>query len=96
MSAGQKRPFPNGMNNQQQQLPLPPRWLKCPRKGLPIIDKFVPFKTPLDEKYNDQVPEEDRFSFDLLINSLAARKIKLGIVVRLSTALKYAGSSVTN
>ena len=76
MATGNKRPFPNGTNNQQ--LPLPPRWLKCPRKGLPIIDKFVPFKTPLDGKYDDQVPEEDRFTFDFLINSLAARKIKLG------------------
>ena len=79
MSAGQKRPFPNGNHKQDSsQLPLPPRWLKCPRKGLPIIDKFIPFKTPLDSKYDDQVPEEDRFTFDFFINSLAARKIKLG------------------
>jgi hypothetical protein len=69
-----KRPF-NG-----DPLPIPPRWLKCPRKGLPIISKFIPFKTPLDSKYDDQVPEEDRFTLDFLIMSLASKKVQLGSV----------------
>jgi len=95
MSAGQKRPFPNGNHKQDSsQLPLPPRWLKCPRKGLPIIDKFIPFKTPLDSKYDDQVPEEDRFTFDFFINSLAARKIKLGLVIDLTNTTRWYDSKI--
>ena len=30
---------------------LPPRWLHCPRKGEPILNIFLPFKTPLDDKF---------------------------------------------
>ena len=92
MSVAQKRPFSNGKHDSQQ-LPLPPRWLKCPRKGQPI-DRFIPFKTPLDSKYDDQVPEEDRFTVDLLVASLAARKVKLGLVVDLTNTTRWYDSSV--
>ena len=30
---------------------LPPRWLHCPRKGQPVVGIFLPFKTPLDDKF---------------------------------------------
>ena len=42
--------------------PIPPRWLSCPRKSVQLIGKkFLAFKTPLDEKYDDQVPMQYRF-----------------------------------
>jgi len=84
-NAGQKRPAQANGN----QLLIPPRWLKCPRKGLPIIDKFIPFKTPLDSKYDDQIPEEDRFTFDFFLTSLQAKKVQLGLVVDLTNTSRF-------
>lgn len=50
--------------------PLPERWLRCPRKAETlIIDKFLAFKTPLDAKFNDQVPVQHRFSPDMVFQS---------------------------
>lgn len=67
----------------------PPRWLHCPRKGQLIVDKFVPFKTPLDDKYNDDVPEACRFNLDMLLASLKGAKIKLGLVVDLTNTSRF-------
>ena len=39
------------MSYKLKQNSLPPRWLHCPRKGEPVIDIFLPFKTPLDDKF---------------------------------------------
>jgi len=44
----------------------PPRWLRCPRKGQICAEKFVPFKVPLKEEYDDMVPEDCRFYPDML------------------------------
>ena len=44
----------------------PPRWLKCPRKSAIVRDKFIAFKTFLDDKFRDQVPDEDTFGFPML------------------------------
>ena len=41
---------------------VPPRWLHCPRKGSLVASKFLPMKTPLDSKYDKDVPEECRYS----------------------------------
>jgi hypothetical protein len=42
-----------------------------------ISDKFIPFKTPLDSRYDDDVPEECRFNFDMLLESLKNGKVSL-------------------
>lgn len=39
------------------------------------VDKFVPFKTPLDNKYDEDVPEECRFGVDMLMESLKVHKV---------------------
>ncbi|GFU61426.1 mRNA-capping enzyme [Nephila pilipes] len=52
----------------------PPRWLNCPRKGTLIVDKFIAFKTPLDESYNSQVPEECTFTPSMFISHLQSHK----------------------
>ena len=40
---------------------LPPRWKDCPRRGTIICDLFFPFKTPLDEKFDDKLEPHECF-----------------------------------
>ena len=40
-----------------------------------FADVFVPFKTPLDGSYDDQVPEECRFPVSMLLDSLKGFKV---------------------
>ena len=40
-----------------------------------FADKFLPFKTPLDARYSDQIPEESRFDLDMLFASLKSFKV---------------------
>ncbi|XP_052235215.1 mRNA-capping enzyme-like [Dreissena polymorpha] len=71
----------------------PPRWLHCPRKGQMIVDTFVPFKTPLDSKYDEDVPEESRFTVGMLIESQKTYKKKLGLLVDLTNTTRFYESS---
>eukprot|EP01135_Chromosphaera_perkinsii_P009354 Nk52_evm30s1737 gene=Nk52_evmTU30s1737 len=71
-------------------LRLPPRWLNCPRKGQIIQNLgIVPFKTPLGEKFNPEVPEECRFTPDMLIDALAGSGIHLGMIIDLTKTNRY-------
>ena len=65
------------MNGQRKNPgPIPPRWLNCPRKSLALIGgKFLAFKTPLDSKYDDQVPAQYRFPSQMLFDSMRAYKV---------------------
>ena len=47
-------------------LTIPNRWLDCPRRGSIVAEKFLPFKTPLDSRYNDSIPPAKRFNLDML------------------------------
>ena len=70
--------------------PLPPRWLKCPRKSASLVgSRFLAFKTPLDERYDDQIPPEHRFNPDMLFNSMKAHKVKIGLVVDLTNTERF-------
>jgi len=40
-----------------------------------FADKFLPFKTPLDARYSDQIPEESRFDLEMLFASLKSFKV---------------------
>lgn len=56
--------------------PIPNRWLKCPRKATKLIgDVFLAFKTPLSDKFNDQVPEECRFPPKMVFSSMKSYKV---------------------
>ena len=86
---------------------LPPRWLRCPRKGQVIagrcrhgcrslackchhfLGKFLPFKTPLDGRYDSQIPEADRFGVKMLIDSLAAKQLKIGLIIDLTKTTRF-------
>lgn len=48
--------------------PLPGRWLNCPRKSDGVIaDRFVAFKTPLDEKFDDKMSIEKQWAPETLL-----------------------------
>ncbi|XP_054710124.1 LOW QUALITY PROTEIN: mRNA-capping enzyme-like [Uloborus diversus] len=67
----------------------PPRWLHCPRKSSPIAGKFLAFKTPLDERYDSQVPEECTFTPSMLIASASCQKMKIGLWIDLTNTTRF-------
>ncbi|RDD38378.1 mRNA-capping enzyme [Trichoplax sp. H2] len=74
-------------------LPIPPRWLKCPRRGNVVAGKFLPFKVPLDSRYNDQIPIEDRFDINMLFQFTNAYKINLGLIIDLTNTDRFYSKS---
>ncbi|XP_050547910.1 mRNA-capping enzyme [Daktulosphaira vitifoliae] len=95
--SGSKR-YRSGSSYSSYVPPVPDRWLKCPRKSFtPITDKFVAFKTPLDSKYDGQVPITQRFNTEMLFSSLSNMKISLGLWIDLTkTSRFYDKSEVEN
>lgn len=76
----------NGNNKES----IPPRWLHCPRKAIKLIqNKFLAFKTPLSSAYNSQVPEECRFTIDMLFATLKSQKVKLGLWIDLTNTTRF-------
>jgi len=70
--------------------PIPPRWLKCPRKSDALVgNRFLACKTPLDEKFNDQIPIEFRFSPTMLIHSMRQHKVKIGLWIDLTNTTRF-------
>ncbi|XP_013774740.1 mRNA-capping enzyme-like [Limulus polyphemus] len=67
----------------------PPRWLECPRKGALIAEKFLPFKTPLSEAYEEHVPESSRFTPAMFLKLLASYKVKLGLWIDLTNTSRF-------
>ncbi|XP_053316627.1 mRNA-capping enzyme [Spea bombifrons] len=68
---------------------IPPRWLNCPRRGQPVAGKFLPLKTMLGSKYDDQVPEENRFHPSMLSNYLKSLKVKMGLLIDLTNTTRF-------
>ena len=66
----------------------PDRWLKCPRYGK-MLEKFVPFKTPLDERYDNFVPEQYRFTPEMFIQKWTSEKVKLGLIIDLTNTERF-------
>lgn len=80
----------NWNDNRGEPGPVPPRWLHCPRKAVKLIqNKFLAFKTPLSSHYDNQVPEECRFSIDMFFSSLKSQKIKLGLWIDLTNTSRF-------
>ncbi|XP_029902940.1 mRNA-capping enzyme [Myripristis murdjan] len=67
----------------------PPRWRNCPRRGQPVANKFLPMKTMLGPKYDDKVPEENRFHPSMLSNYLKSLKVKMGLLVDLTNTTRF-------
>ncbi|CAG9567481.1 unnamed protein product [Danaus chrysippus] len=69
---------------------LPNRWLKCPRlSNKPISDKFVAFKTPLDSKFNHNVPEMYRFTPSMVFDYVKKYKRRLGLWIDLTNTSRF-------
>ncbi|XP_025410811.1 mRNA-capping enzyme-like [Sipha flava] len=69
---------------------VPEQWIKCPRKSFTAINnKFVAFKTPLDSKYDEQIPARYRFNTEMLFSSLVNEKINLGLWIDLTNTCRY-------
>ncbi|KAG1929560.1 mRNA-capping enzyme [Pimephales promelas] len=67
----------------------PPRWRNCPRRGQPVAGKFLPMKTMLGPRYDDKVPEENRFHPSMLSNYLKSLKVKMGLLVDLTNTSRF-------
>ncbi|XP_055909228.1 mRNA-capping enzyme [Eupeodes corollae] len=70
--------------------PLPNRWLHCPRKSENIIaDKFIAFKTPLSNKFKDQMPLDCMFPPEMIFGYVKALKLKLGLWIDLTNTKRF-------
>ncbi|XP_068609681.1 mRNA-capping enzyme isoform X2 [Brachionichthys hirsutus] len=67
----------------------PPRWRNCPRRGQPVAGKFLPMKTMLGPRYDDQVAEECRFHPSMLSNFLKSLNVKMGLLVDLTNTTRF-------
>lgn len=77
-------------SNNESRGGVPPRWLHCPRKAMKLIqNKFLAFKTPLSSAYDNQVPEECRFTVDMLFAYLKSQKLKLGLWIDLTNTSRF-------
>lgn len=68
---------------------IPPRWLRCPRRGKLIDQKFLPFKTILDSRYDDQVDVPNRHNMKLFFDSLKHYNLKIGLWVDLTNTNRF-------
>eukprot|EP00730_Choanoeca_flexa_P006932 TRINITY_DN12251_c0_g2_i2.p1 TRINITY_DN12251_c0_g2~~TRINITY_DN12251_c0_g2_i2.p1 ORF type:complete len:791 (+),score=165.25 TRINITY_DN12251_c0_g2_i2:48-2420(+) len=69
---------------------IPERWLLCPRKGETITVNedgggFVPMKTMLDNKYDEQIPLENRWTPEMM----AGRYEEMTLLIDLTKTSRY-------
>ena len=70
---------------------IPERWLNCPKVGRPVEDTFfIPFKTPLKEKYDELLPEPiTRFHLNDLFAYCDGNGMNLGLIIDLTKTGRY-------
>jgi len=62
--------------------PLPNRWLYCPRKSDSIIaERFLAFKTPLSQSFQDKMPIECTFRPEMLFDYCKTLKVCIWNVI---------------
>lgn len=69
----------NGNHNKRQNNTggVPPRWLRCPRKSEGFVaEKFLVFKTPLTERYDEHVAPEYRFYPKMVVEYCKMKQVK--------------------
>ena len=75
--------------------PIPERWLHCPRKAFTFVaDKFLAFKTPLDNKFDSQVGEEHIFTPQMVFSYAKSKKVKIGLWFDLTKTERYYNKDV--
>lgn len=68
---------------------IPPRWLHCPRKGNLVANVFLPFKVPLSDRYDSEIPDECRFNPEMLNLYLQSLNVKAGMVIDLTNTTRF-------
>uniref|UniRef100_T1ITR8 mRNA-capping enzyme n=1 Tax=Strigamia maritima TaxID=126957 RepID=T1ITR8_STRMM len=69
---------------------IPPRWLHCPRKAQRLVgEKFLPFKTPLNSEYDDQIPAACLFRPSMMVSLMHSYKAKLGLWIDLTNTNRF-------
>ena len=70
--------------------PIPGRWLNCPRKSDDLIGgKFLALKTPLDDRYDAQVPPQNLFHPTMVFGAMRSYKVKIGLWIDLTNTSRY-------
>ncbi|CAF2614373.1 unnamed protein product [Rotaria sp. Silwood2] len=73
---------------------LPPRWLDCPRKSTIIADKFIAFKTPLDDQFKEKIGAGQRWTCSMLVDSVKREQKNIGIIIDLTNTDRFYKSDV--
>lgn len=73
---------------------VPPRWLNCPRKSQIIAEKFLAFKTPLGPRYDEEIPEANRFQLPMLFAYLQSLQMRLGLIIDLTNTSRFYNKTV--
>ncbi|KAK7576606.1 hypothetical protein V9T40_012892 [Parthenolecanium corni] len=68
---------------------IPARWLRCPRKADDLLAKILAFKTPLDEKFDAQIPPQYRFTPTMLFDYAKGRRLQLGLWIDLTRTSRF-------
>uniref|UniRef100_T1J962 mRNA guanylyltransferase n=1 Tax=Strigamia maritima TaxID=126957 RepID=T1J962_STRMM len=69
---------------------IPARWLYCPRKAVRLVgEKFLPFKTPLNSKFDDQIPPECLFQPSMMLSIMRSYNAKLGLWIDLTNTDRF-------
>lgn len=64
--------------------------MNCPRKSDGVIaDRFVAFKTPLDEKFDDKVPIEKQWAPDTLLQLYKDKRTKMTLWIDLTNTSRF-------
>lgn len=70
--------------------PIPNRWINCPQKSNNIIaDKFLAFKTPLNQRFNNKMSDEYYFHPEMVFRFAKANKIKIGLWIDLTNTNRF-------
>lgn len=56
---------------------------------LSFSGKFIPFKAPLSSRYDQDIPEGDKFDIPMLLSYVEAMQLRLGLVVDLTKTDRF-------
>lgn len=53
------------------------------------LGKFLPFKAPLSSRYDQDIPEGNKFDIPMLLNYVEAMQLRVGLVVDLTKTDRF-------
>lgn len=75
--------------------PIPQRWIHCPRKSFSLVgDKFLAFKTPLGQKFDSQVGEDNFWHPEMVFSSAKHMRKKIGLWIDLTNTDRFYDRSI--